>query len=137
MALKLNGNSATNSSVNFCQDYPRPVMYKKCDTKLSKTSASVLLGQANIKDLPKSPNITNCVELSTLGGSCQTLSAYTQGQVAPVKKAPQRMSSTESDWGKYLALSASPQTASQGDHSKKEIPAHYEKKVQKPTSLSE
>lgn len=128
LALELNGNSATNSSVNFCQDYPRPVMYKKCDSKLSKTSASVLLGQANIKDLPKSPNITDCVELSTLGGSCQTLSAYTQGQVAPVKKAPQRMSSTESDWGKYLALSASPQSASQGDHSKKEILAHYEQR---------
>lgn len=128
LALELNGNSATNSSVNFCQDYPRPVMYKKCDSKLSKTSASVLLGQANIKDLPKSPNITDCVELSTLGGSCQTLSAYTQGQVAPVKKAPQRMSSTEADWGKYLALSASPQTASQGDHSKKEILAHYEQR---------
>lgn len=128
LALELNANSATNSSINFCQVYPRPVMYKNCDSELSKTPASVSLGQANIKDLPKSPNITNCVELSTLHGSCQTFPAYTQGQVAPVKKSPQSMSSAESDWGKFLALSASPETARQGDHSKREILAHYEQR---------
>lgn len=126
LALELNGNSATNSSINFCQGFPRLALYKDCDSELGKTSATVPLGQANINDLPNSRNITNSVELSTVHGSCQTFSADAQGQVAPMKKAPQKMSSTESDWGKFLALSASQQTASQGDYSKKEVLAHYE-----------
>lgn len=124
LALELNRNSATNSPINFCQGYPR-LTYKNCDSE-HQTSATVPLVQANIKDLPKLPNIANSVELSTLHGSCQTFSANAQGQVAPMKRAPQRMSSTESDWGKFLALSASPQTASQGDYSTKEILAHYD-----------
>lgn len=124
LALELNGNSATNSLINFCQGYPR-LTHKNCDSE-RQTSATVPLVQANVKDLPKLPNITNSVELSTLHGSCQTFSATAQGQVAPMKSAPQRMSSTESDWGKFLALSASPQTASQGDYSTKEILAHYD-----------
>lgn len=43
-----------------------------------QTSATVSLVQANVKDLPKSPNLINSIELSTLHGSFQTFFANAQ-----------------------------------------------------------
>ncbi|KAH9305717.1 hypothetical protein KI387_010121, partial [Taxus chinensis] len=55
--------------------------------------------------------------------------AYNAEQIASVEKESQRMASSESDWGKFLALSASSELTTQGVNLEKELLARFEHRL--------
>ncbi|XP_059072524.1 uncharacterized protein LOC131048202 isoform X1 [Cryptomeria japonica] len=57
--------------------------------------------------------------------------AHAAGQMSSVRTASQGMSSSESDWGKFLALSASSEPTTQGNNVEKEIIANFEHRFNK------
>ncbi|KAH9292098.1 hypothetical protein KI387_042713, partial [Taxus chinensis] len=125
LALELNENNTSNSSANFRHVYPRPIMYENCD-----------LGQGKIcTAMPNLTNMTNSVEVSTLHDNSETIRlglsspAYNAEQIASVEKESQRMASSESDWGKFLALSASSELTTQGVNLEKELLARFEHRL--------
>eukprot|EP01018_Ginkgo_biloba_P027728 Gb_18047 [translate_table: standard] len=135
LTWELNRSGSICSSATFGQlDSPKSDIYKQSDSNLVQISTALPLEEAHTEAFPNKTKLINISEVSPLHSNCQAFGIRPGCPPRPsasVEKPPRKMSPSESDWGKFLALSASPKTTVQVDHLQKETLTPYQHRFER------